>query len=186
MNNPVSDIIQTAPSDAMSDDPGAVTAVPGLATVPSIDAEPQSSDFDAPELPEKRGRGRPKKSDVAARLNSVSPAKPRAAPAAVAAPVPLLPAVNYVQMGQQAANLWFNAGELVLGADWQPSEGEPAIIAGAFKDYFQSVNATAIPPVWSLVIALTSYTAARVARPTVKTRLFGAYEWLKNKVKFQR
>lgn len=127
--------------------------------------------------PVKRGRGRPKKDSVD-RLNSVTQAPPRAV--LKTQPIAQIP-VDYEAMANVAANLWFNTGELVLGEDWRPEPHEPVAIRNSFKDYFESEKVTKIPPAWGLAMVLFAYTAQRVTKPTIKTRIFGAYQWLKNK-----
>jgi hypothetical protein len=100
------------------------------------------------------------------------------------APIP----VDYQALGELAANLWFNVGQMVLGEDWAPSveNKEPQAVAGAFKDYFKSKQITQIDPGLQLVIVLGAYTLQRVNKPTVKQKFTGAFEWIKSKIKFKR
>lgn len=158
---------------------GSVTApdVPRPTIVPALESGQLNLAIEAGEPVVKRGRGRPRK-DGSQRLDSVTQAPPRA-PSSIA-PAPIAP-VNYDALGKIAANLWFNAGELFLGDEWRPEPDEPPIVKDAFKDYFQSAGITTIPPAWGLCLILFSYAAKRVTRPTIKTRLYGAYEWLKSK-----
>ena len=131
--------------------------------------------------PVKRKRGRPTKAEIAARLNGVTPA-PDKAP--VRRPVVSQAVfVDYESLGKMAANLWCNCGELILGSDWQPIEGEPAVLKNAFRDYFREAGIQTISPSWSLGIVLFTYSASRVTKPTVKSRMMGGWLWLKSKIR---
>jgi hypothetical protein len=98
-------------------------------------------------------------------------------------PTKIVP-VDHQALGEQAANLWFGVGGLIFGQDWAPDEkaGEPAMVAGAFRDYFRSKGVVEIPASWGLWLVLGSYTAARITRPTVRQRIGGIGTWLKQKV----
>lgn len=132
--------------------------------------------------PEKRGRGRPRKQRPDDRLNSVTHA-PDPKPKPVAPTLIVNKEVNYSAMGEVAANVWFNVGEMVAGPDWAPVANETALISGAFKNYFQSAGIKDLPPGWVLGITLLTYSAARLTKPTVKDRFSGAILWLKTKIK---
>lgn len=169
-----------------SDLPG--VAAPGADISPSVpDAIPpgqQSETIEEPPPiePVKRGRGRPRKDEAIQRLNSVNPAPPKPAP--IERPVTSVnPMVNYDQLGMIAANLWFNVGHLTLGDDWVPDDSEVPLVKNAFRDYFQAAGITSISPGLQLGLVLGSYTLSRVQKPTIKSRIFGAFEWLKNKIK---
>lgn len=168
---PENDKILGDVTGAMPDGADALQPVSAPVILPSVDPVEQA--------PEKRGRGRPRK-DVAQKINTVTQATPRPD---VVTPVPVAPLVivDYASMGQQAANLWFNSGVLIFGQDWEPAPSDPPVIAGAFRDYFKSINATAIPPAWGLAMALIAYAGARLTKPTVKSRIIGAWLWIKEK-----
>ena len=131
--------------------------------------------------PVKRKRGRPSRADMAARLNGVTmaPEKAPARPPIVSQTV----FVDYETLGKMAANLWCNCGELILGSDWQPIEGEPLVLKNAFRDYFKEAGIQNISPSWSLGIVLFTYSASRVTKPTVKSRMMGGWLWLKSKIR---
>jgi len=123
------------------------------------------------------------------RLESVTPAPPRVdKPRAIAPPAPVAPPpsipVDYTGLGRTAANLWFNVGQIPFGEDWAPNTEakEHEIVAGAFRDYFKAKNVSEIDPTVSLCLVLGSYTLARVTKPTIKSRIAGAWVWLKSKV----
>lgn len=94
-----------------------------------------------------------------------------------------MPTADYVAMGQLAANLWFNAGEIMLGEDWQPDPNEPALIAGAFRNYFQAKEIKVMSPDLVLLTTLGMYAMARMRKPTVKSRIARGIEWLKSKTR---
>ena len=115
-------------------------------------------------------------------LNSVTPAPPRPAPAAAPQPS-LVPPVNYEQMAQTAANMWFNVPQLIFGEEWAPEPSEVIPVKDAFKDYFVSEQLPRIPPSWGLALVLLTYTTKRVTRPTIKERIYRGFEWVRAKVK---
>ncbi len=136
-------------------------------------------------------RGRPAKDAAAAdekdkqraRLRSVGPGKKVPQKLQAITPEPLA-VVNYQAMGDLCANLFFNVGSMVLGEDWAPEDqGEALAVSAGFRDYCKAQQVKDIPPGFALTLILVGYTAKRVAKPTVKTRLqlFGA--WVKDKVK---
>ena len=102
--------------------------------------------------------------------------------------VTALTLVNYQAMGDTAANLFFNVGEMTLGADWAPNvaEGEPQAISGAFRDYFKAINAKDLPPGFALVAVLAIYTLKRTNKPTVKNKLALAGGWIKDRMPRRR
>lgn len=123
------------------------------------------------------------------RLDSVTQARPLPrAKSAEKSSQPVIPspqaiATDYRVMGETAANVWFNVGEMAFGEDWQPEPNEPQMIAGAFRDYFQAKEIKAIDPTIVLLIALGGYTVKRLNKPTLRNRLGGIVTWIKNKVK---
>ena len=131
--------------------------------------------------PVKRKRGRPSKADNAARLNGVTMAPEKALPRQPLVSQAVF--VDYEALGKMAANLWFNSGELILGSDWQPLEGEPVVVKNAFRDYFKEAGIQNISPAWGLGIVLFTYSAARVSKPTVKSRVIGGWLWIKSKIR---
>jgi len=183
MNDPENATILEVPPGATPDDPGAVAAVPGVATLARSDEVPQApAENEVPTDDTPRKRGRPSKADIAARLNGVTPPPPKPAPFIAPAPAAVI-AVDYNAMGIIAASMWFGVGELALGSDWAPDNDEKMPIKDAFAAYFKSIGATDIPPGWVLFSALTIYTVKRIDRPTIKTRIFGAFSWVKSKFK---
>lgn len=153
--------------------------IPGLSVLPHIETINDDSVVNSPDLSPPRKRGRPSKVDAAARLNSVTPPPPRPPVAPTTYPL-TAPKVDHEMMAQTVANMWFNLGSLFLGEDWVPESDEVQPIKNGFKDYFVSINAPEIPPVWGLVTVLTLYTVKRLQKPTIKTRLFGVFSWVKN------
>lgn len=145
--------------------------------------------MEAPELiaddpgPGRRKRGRPSKADLearAARLNSVTQAPPRPAPPP---PAPeLAPPVNYDEMAQVAANLWFNVPCLVFGEEWAPDREEVPVVHRAFRDYFEAERIPKIPPAWGLGLVLITYAAKRTQRPTIRERIYSGVAWVRAKL----
>lgn len=196
-----------APEDqtAQSTDPSPASApVPVGAPAPEPPApapEPQDAPEGDPEAPYGRKadgtpRAKPgRKSATAqtdeegavrrAKLESVTPAPPRTPKAPSMAPI--VP-VDYKALGQVAANLWFNVGQLPFGPEWAPdiAEGEHEIVAGAFRDYFKAKNVTQIDPTVGLVIVLGGYALKRAARPTIKEKISAGWTWLKSKMPKKR
>lgn len=123
------------------------------------------------------------------RLDSVTQARPLTGakraekPTRPVIPSPQAIATDYRVMGETAANVWFNVGEMAFGEDWQPEPKEPEMIASAFKDYFQAKEIKAIDPTIVLFIALGGYTVKRLNKPTMKSRVAGIGQWLKSKIK---
>jgi hypothetical protein len=161
---------------------------PGAAVVVAPTDQPAMPGGEAPSEGGKRARGRPRKvidegmsPEQRAALSSVTPAPPRPIPKAT----PAKRMVDYTSLGNVAANLWFNIGVMILGKEWEPDAGagEPAIVAGAFKDYFQSKNISEIDPTVSLCLVLGSYTLARLNKPTIQSRIKGAFTWVRDRVK---
>lgn len=158
-----------------------------LTNSPAIDPEaPYGRNKDG--TPAKK-RGRKGGSEAASRLDSVTPAPPRVKLPPTAAPLtqaiaPSIP-IDYDAMGGQVANLWFNGGVMLLGEEWAPNTqaGEHVAVKNAFRDYFKAKNATELDPGVILFITLASYTAARIQKPTIKSRVTGGWLWLKSKVK---
>lgn len=152
---------------------------PPVASIPTVDASaPHGLKTDG--TPAKK-RGRPPKSDTdqRERLASVTPKPVRPQP--TVAPVAML--ADYNALGEQAANLWFGVGCVLLGDDWQPDteQGEHVAVSGAFRDYFKASGVVQIPPSWGLVLVLGAYTAKRVSRPTVRSKISGVWTWVKSK-----
>jgi hypothetical protein len=140
--------------------------------------------MEIPNLPGSKKRGRPSNADKAAKLNGVTPPPPKPAPnPPIFAPVNR---VDYDAMGIIAASMFFGLGELALGEDWAPEPDEKMPIKDAFSAYFRSINAVELPPSWILLSALGVYTVKRVNRPTVKSKIYGAFAWLKHKLPFSR
>lgn len=178
MNNPDDLIVTEGAQPEVAASPNIVAPADTITQAPEAIAEFDLIASSNEAAPKKRGR--PSKADTAAKLNSVNPAPPRPAPVFVATqPIP----VDYEKLARMAANLWFNAGELIFGSDWQPQDNEPTVIKDSFKDYFKDAGVTNIPPAWGLAVVLFSYGAARVTKPTVKSRFTNAALWLRSKVK---
>lgn len=118
-----------------------------------------------------------------ARLRSVTPttAKPKKV-----SPVEVTPlaVVNYQAMGESVASMFFHSGELVLGEEWAPDvqKGEHLAVAGAFRDYFKSIQARDLPPGIALCFVLGIYTLKRATKPTIKGRLVQFGLWVKSKM----
>lgn len=162
-------------------------------TVVSENEPPETGTIDAPYGFRKDGtpakkRGRKPAGDAGIpgetreRLESVTQAPPRRQsppPTPQAAPI----AVDYDALGKVAATLWFGTGEVLLGSEWAPETGEPMMIAGAFSKYFQASGINDIPPGAQLALILGSYALKRTTRPTIKSKLSGAMQWLKNRFK---
>lgn len=141
--------------------------------------------------------GRPSKEAVSAaaqterdkqrsRLRSVTQSKFKDKKPAAIDVTPALAVVNYQAMGETVANLWINAGVMVIGDDWQPEQGEPQALAGAFRDYFKATNVRDLPPGFALVAVLSIYTLKRAQKPTMRTKLAGAGAWLKQNLRLRR
>jgi hypothetical protein len=181
---PAGGAIGSSPPDSPSSLPAGAEAANVSPPTESVDASPAIAPqppIDAlGELPEKRGRGRPRK-NAAPILNSVTPAPPRPVPPPPAAPVPL--PVDYEIMARAAANMWFNIPQLVLGEEWAPESSEVIPVKDAFKDYFESEKLPRIPPSWAIALTLVTYAAKRVNKPTIKERIYGAVSWVKSKIK---
>lgn len=177
---------------AMGEVSGGVAALPDLTTPGESNTDSPGSQFDEAiatgepiAAPEPRKRGRPSKAELAARLNGVT--RPPPAPSKMPQPVvPMIATIDYDAMALLAASMFFGGGELLLGEDWAPTEGEPRLIKDAFKAYFVSIKATEIPPSMGLCFALGIYTVNRVNKPTIKSKIYGAYSWLKSKLPFRR
>lgn len=112
-----------------------------------------------------------------------SAAKPQVNKARSAISTDKVVVADYVAMGQLGANLWFNAGEMVFGPDWQPEPGEPAMVSGAFRNYFQAKEIKVLSPELVLLFTLGTYAMARMGKPTVRSKLSGMVEWVKSKIK---
>ena len=119
-----------------------------------------------------------------ARLKSVSPGKGKRPSQIPIAPTALA-VVNYQAMGETVAGLFFNVGVMALGEDWEPDtkEGEHLAVAGAFRDYFKSIQAKDLPPGFALVAVLAIYSLKRVGKPTVKSRLQKIGLWFKDNMR---
>lgn len=201
MNDPSA----TDPADPPADDAATSTA----GTPPAPDAPPSSEGGASGDLPgdvdpeapfgrrkdgspaAKRGR-KPKGEAERERLLSVGAAPPRPAPAPVpvSMPAPSAIAVNYRALGRTYASLWFSVGELVFGGEWAPNppdpkvpgdRGEAELIAHTFEEWARAKNQTALDPTVALVVTLGSYALGRLTRPTIRQRITGAYEWVKEK-----
>lgn len=119
-----------------------------------------------------------------ARLESVTPAPPRVTRAIpMAAPAPIAVSVDYKALGETAATLWFNVPQPLLGEEWGPNDSEPRLIADAFTRYFKATGVNDIPPGMALVLVLTSYTMARMTKPTIKDRFVMGWKWISSKIK---
>ena len=175
----------------LSENAGAMPAIPSPPASgagadpdhpPSVRSETHSQDTIQPiesgasiDPPVKRGPGRPRK--VA--TNAASQAPPRAASVIlVTQPLP----VDYEKTANIAANLWFNLGELVLGAEWCPDADERLPVRDGFRDYFESEKIGHIPASWGLGVILLAYTAKRVNKPSIRDRIGQGITWIKNRV----
>ena len=132
----------------------------------------------------KRGRKKPGEEgyngDLFDRLDSVTQTTERSQsrPAMV---TPQAIAANYRQLGETAANLWFNVPQILLGEDWKPEPAEVPMVAKGFQDYFKAKGVTELDPTLSLALILGTYTLARVNKPSVQTRLQSLMTWAKGK-----
>jgi hypothetical protein len=89
--------------------------------------------------------------------------------------------VDYENLGGLAAHYWFTSGEVVFGEEWRPIDDEKRQIPAAFTAYFRAKEIGDIPPGVALVLALSMYTTARIARPTVRERIAGFGGWIKGR-----
>ena len=64
-----------------------------------------------------------------------------------------------------------------LGEDWAMHEGERASLSSAWGAYLDSKGLKDIPPGFILAIALSTYAAPRVSKPTTKSRLVSIWTW---------
>jgi hypothetical protein len=101
-------------------------------------------------------------------------------PAALPAPVPVPAAVkkptrpvDYENLGNMCAGLWFSGGENVFGPDWVPNDQEREGIPKAFTQYFRAKEIGDIPPGVALCLALGTYSLTRWSKPTVRERIAG-------------
>jgi hypothetical protein len=99
--------------------------------------------------------------------------------------------VDYEGVAQGFAALWFSTGTIAFGADWQPDmeQREHIAVKDAIKRYVETKRIGDIPPGLGLCIVLTTYTLARLAKPTVKTRMQNiglacvkGFQWAKQKL----
>lgn len=180
--------------DPQTTQPNPAPELPGIDPAPPApEPAPPPDDGTDPEAPYGRKAdgtprakpGRKKAADeAAARLESVTPAPPRVTKAVpIAAPAPIAASVDYKALGETAATLWFNVPQPLLGEEWGPNEGEPRLIADAFSRYFKSTGVSDIPPGMALALVLTSYTMARLTKPTIKDRFVMGFKWLMSRVK---
>lgn len=170
-----------------------IVDTPGLQV--DLSDPPKDSTIDAPYGYNKDGtpakkRGRKPKdeadgtADAFARLSSVRPAGPRPVPIPGQIPAPAAIPTDYKALGDTAANLWFNVGQIPFGDDWAPNTdiGEHLIISKGFRDYFQAKGVTQLDPTLSLCLVLGSYTLSRINKPTIKDKVSRGWFWLKSKM----
>jgi hypothetical protein len=90
------------------------------------------------------------------------------------------PAVIQEQCGQVSAKLFIAMGILLLGDDFRAeNQAEEKVLADAFKAYLQSKNLSDIPAGWALAIILVQYTATRLTKPTIRTKIIGFFGYCK-------
>lgn len=136
--------------------------------------------------PGRKGGGDGKRDAQRSRLNSVSQAGPRP-PSPPPINTPAVISADYEQLGKTAATLFFGCGEMVFGNDWAPTSADEAhSVAFAFRDYFKAKQIEQIDPTVGLMLILGSYTAVRITKPTVKSRLMGAFSWLKSNLRIPK
>jgi hypothetical protein len=195
----VNPIVQNDEQTKESAESGAALAASGQEEQIEHGSPPNSDDPEAPfgrrvdgTPAKKRGRRPASVSDESdkqrQKLRSVTGSTPRAKPAPPQLGAPVLAVVNYQAMGQTVADLWFNAGTVILGDEWKPNiqEGEHLAVAGAFTSYFRSVQMRDLPPLFALCFVLGTYTLKRAAQPTIRTKLQRAGLWFKENLKIPR
>lgn len=181
---PIVPLPDDEPDNEPGDDPGPV--------IPSTSIDPEAPYGRKKDGTPAKRRGAKPKAEQAERLNSVTPAPalPQGnfgvRPPQKAMPVLAAVATDYQAMGHTAANLWFNVGEMLFGEDWRPTEPEVRPIGVAFTDYFRAKEVKQFDPGIILLIALGSYSIARANKPTVRSKLAGLTQWLKNKIPGRR
>lgn len=181
--------VKPEPPFVIEDKPAYIPTLEELTTPP-----PEAVVLPDPEAPhgrnkdgtptKKRGRKVPGDEgytgDLFDRLDSVtqSTAMPQTRQTTVS---PAAIAANYRQLGETAANLWFNVPQILLGADWAPEASEIPMVAKGFQDYFKAKGVTELDPTLSLTLILGTYTLARVNKPSVQTRLQSVMTWFRGR-----
>lgn len=160
----------------------------GAAGASSPSSDPSALDPDAPwgRKPDGTPRSKPgRKPSVKADPASVTRnPRPRVSSSQSPAPAPSATPITPEAAANVAANLWFNVGVLVLSEEWAPdtAAGEHVAVRDAFKDYFQAKGVVQVSPEVALCIVLGGYTIKRVQRPTIKSKLKGAWTWVSTKI----
>lgn len=92
------------------------------------------------------------------------------------------------QSGVGAANLFFVAGIILGGEEWQPQADpkigldEKLMMEGAFGDYFVATGKTDLPPGWALVAAVGMFAARRFTMPKTQSRFTKLKTWVGGKI----
>lgn len=94
----------------------------------------------------------------------------------------VLPAKRFEEMAKMSFEMGTGILARLLGPEWQSTDpDERATVILAIQKYYQSVDLPDIPPGYMLCFVIAAYAAPRMGAQPTRTKLQGAWLWLKTK-----